>query len=335
MQLKRLGVLPTVVFLGSHSPLSRLLEHGRIQFECLDFPRGSGVLLQPKTFARVVSAHGPDGVILDSIGYAPIALRTSGYRERVVSVEHGSLIERGLSPRKRLVRAITRVGGAWATDIEVAVSDFLLRTLARRTHARQLVRIHNGVDLDEYKPRALPSRDVFTIGWAGRMVWGKGVFELLAATAAVAKETPVQLVLAGDGPDRAAIRRSVERLDLEQDVIFTGTVLDMSSFWAQCDAAAFPTNGLIESFGLAAVEAMACGKPVVASRSGGLAEVVEDGRTGILVEPGDVQRIAAALRRYAHDESLRAEHGRQARADCERRFDIKIAARRYLALFER
>lgn len=335
VQLRKLDVLPTIVFLGSGRPLSSYLEQERIRFECMGLPRGSLVLLRPRSFARAVSAYGRNGVIIDSMGYAPVALRSACYRQRIVSVEHGALIQRRLSPRKRLVRAMTRAGGAWASDVEVAVSDFVLSELVRHSHAKEIVRIHNGVNLDQYRPCTSPSRDEFTIGWAGRMVSGKGVFDLLAAMALTVRVTPARLLLAGDGPDRRAIDQDIKRLGLENHVTLAGQVLDMPTFWAQCDLGVFPTNGLTESFGLAAVEAMACGKPVVASRSGGLGEVVQDGKTGALVDPGDVEGIAAALGRYARDDALRHAHGREARAECERRFDIEETARRYLALFER
>jgi glycosyltransferase involved in cell wall biosynthesis len=126
----------------------------------------------------------------------------------------------------------------------------------------------------------------------------------------------------------------VTHLGLERYVVFAGTTLDIPTFWAGCDVGVFPTNEWIESFGLAAVEAMACGKPVVASRAGGLAEVVHDDTTGLLIRPGDIESLEQALRRYALDETLRALHGRQARQACEKRFDIRDTAKRYLALFD-
>jgi glycosyltransferase involved in cell wall biosynthesis len=334
VQLRKLGVSPTIVFLGSSHPLSSYLEQERIRFECMRFTRGSRVLLRPRSFGHAVSACGRNGVIIDSIGYAPVALRSAGYRQRIVSVEHGGVIQRRLSPRRRLVRAMTRAAGAWASDVEVAVSDFVLSELVRHNHAREIVRIHNGVNLDEYRPRIPSHPDEFTIGWAGRMVPGKGVFDLLEATALIVTKTPARLLLAGDGPDRPAIVRRINRLGLDDHVTLSGQVIDMPSFWAKCDIGAVPTNGLTESFGLAAVEAMACGKPVIASRTGGLGEVVHDGTTGLLVDPGDIRGIAAAIGRYARDDTLRHEHGRQARAVCERRFDLEEIARRYLALVE-
>lgn len=282
----------------------------------------------------MVGSYGADGALLDSSGYVALALRAGGYGKRVVSVEHGALIQEGLSRRQRLVRSIGRTTGVRAIDIEVVVSDFLLQELLRHSHARKVVRVHNGVDLGVFTPRGRSGDDVLSIGWAGRMVPGKGVPELLHAIALLGQDVPVELHLAGDGPDREALQQRVDELQLGGKVVFAGSVLDMGSFWATRDAGVFPTNGSVESFGLAAVEAMACGNPVIASRSGGLQEVVEDGMTGLLVEPGDIEGIAEALRRYALDESLRARHGRAARTACEQRFDIRHTARSYLALFE-
>jgi glycogen synthase len=91
---------------------------------------------------------------------------------------------------------------------------------------------------------------------------------------------------------------------------------------------------LIESFGLVAVEAMACGTPVVATRSGALQETVIHGRTGFLVEPRDTHALAAALLAYLDDPSLVAAHGAAAREWCEERFDIQRCAEAYAGLFQ-
>ena len=331
-------VEPTVVFLGPHRPLSTSLEMHGIPYRTLGLARGSHVLRHPRRFARLVGASGSDGAILDSSGYVAAALRTGGYRGLVVSVEHGVLVQTPtLSRWKRVVRSSDQTMCSWAPDIGVAVSDFVLSALLTHSHPRRVTRIHNGIDLRVFRPAPRPtssSENVFSIGWAGRMVPGKGVSELLRAVSILLREVPVEVRLAGDGPDRGALEDLAEHLGLAPHVFFAGTSLDVTPFWAECDVGAFPTNQWIESFGLAAVEAMACGRPVVASRSGGLEEVVNDGRTGILVEPGDIEGLAAALKRYALDASLRDKHGREAREDCERRFDIKETAAHYLALFE-
>jgi glycosyltransferase involved in cell wall biosynthesis len=336
LHLRQCGVSPTVVFLGPHRPLSRVLEEDGIAYDSAGFERGSSVVVHPRRFARLVESHGQDGTILDSIGYVPVALRAGGYRGRVVSVEHGALLQGDLSVRKRIVRTLGRGSGSWATDIEVAVSDFLLQTILRHRHARQVVRIYNGVDLAAFSPSAgrAGGRRSLAIGWAGRMVAGKGLRELVRAVAILGQRHPVELNLAGDGPQGSAVRQLVDELGLAKQTSFNDWVLDMPSFWAACDIAAFPANNSLESFGLAAAEAMACGKPVIASDAGGFREVVRDGVGGTLVPPGDVKALANALASYAEDPRLLTAQGEEARSVCERRFDLRETARRYRALFE-
>jgi glycosyltransferase involved in cell wall biosynthesis len=330
------AVEPTVVFLGSHRPLSLVLEEHGVPYACTGFRRGSSVVVHPRRFAGLVSSCGPDGAILDSIGYVPLSLRAGGYRGRVVSVEHGALLQRDLGVRKRVARTLGRDLGARATDIEVAVSDFLLDIIRRHRHAAQVVRIYNGVDLEKFKPvpRQTTTDRTLVVGWAGRMVQGKGLAELLRAAARVARNHPIQLNLAGDGPERSAVRRLADELGFARQTTFAGWVLDMPRFWADCDVAVFPASTALESFGLAAAEAMASGKPVIAADAGGFREVVRDRVSGFLVEPGSEDAVAEALSSYASDDGLIARHGREARLVCQQKFDLRDIARRYRALFE-
>jgi glycosyltransferase involved in cell wall biosynthesis len=93
-----------------------------------------------------------------------------------------------------------------------------------------------------------------------------------------------------------------------------------------------PSFEFIESFGMTALEAMACGIPVVASRNGGLTEVVADGYCGMLVNAGDVQALADAIQRYIDEPGLCREHGARARHHCETSFDVRDRAERYITL---
>jgi glycosyltransferase involved in cell wall biosynthesis len=166
------------------------------------------------------------------------------------------------------------------------------------------------------------------------MVPGKGLIELVRALAEVGQRARIHLKMAGDGPERAAVTQLVDELGLTKQTRFSGWVLEMPAFWANCDIAVFPANNALESFGLAAAEAMACGKPVIASDAGGFREVVQDRVTGFLVAPGNTEAIAEALNSYATDDALIAAHGEHGRLVCQRRFDLRDVAQRYRALFE-
>ena len=122
----------------------------------------------------------------------------------------------------------------------------------------------------------------------------KRVLDVVRIFAGVRKAMPAMLVMAGDGPDRDAAEAEVDRLGLTRDVRFLGRVDDVADVLRGADLFLLPTQS--ESFGLAALEAMACGVPVVATRAGGIPEVVVDGETGMLAEAGAVDAmIAAAL----------------------------------------
>ena len=114
-------------------------------------------------------------------------------------------------------------------------------------------------------------------------------------------------------------------------VVFTGRVSNVPTFLRAADIFAFPSE--FEALGLSLVEACACGVPAVATRTGGIVDVIEDGRSGLLVPPGDPLALAAALRRLLTDEELREELGRRGRKVVCSRFDEAAATSRYRALF--
>jgi len=142
------------------------------------------------------------------------------------------------------------------------------------------------------------------------------------------------LRIAGDGPAREMLQELADELGVNGAVEFTGWTLDMPSFWRECDLAVMPSDGSVESFGMAAVEAMACARPVVATANGALPELVDDGVTGLLVPRGDRVALADALVTLTRDSERRRAAGRAARARCEQRFDIRDCAASYVKLFQ-
>lgn len=159
--------------------------------------------------------------------------------------------------------------------------------------------VPNGIDLERFRPvdptafleaHGL-SRDRPLVGYTGRHGYEKRLDELVAAAA----DLDVQLVLGGDGPARRDLERQAERLGA--DVQFLGFLerADLPAFYSALDAFAFPSQ--VETQGLVALEAIACGTPVVAADAGALSQTVEDGETGFHFESGDVADFRATIRR--------------------------------------
>jgi glycosyltransferase involved in cell wall biosynthesis len=116
----------------------------------------------------------------------------------------------------------------------------------------------------------------------------------------------VRLAIAGDGPERSQLERHAADVGLGDRVRFLGAAPrdDVLALFRAADASILSSGW--ENFPHGVVESLAVGTPVLATRAGGVAEVVEDGRNGLLVEPGDADALAAAIRRFFSDDDLRA-----------------------------
>jgi glycosyltransferase involved in cell wall biosynthesis len=137
---------------------------------------------------------------------------------------------------------------------------------------------------------------------AANLVRRKGVDVLLAAVAALAPRSRCALWVAGDGPERAGLEAVAARFGIAERVRFLGRRSDVPDLLEACDVFVLPSRQ--EGLGVAALEAMARGRPVVASQVGGLAEIVIPEQTGLLVRPEDSAALAAALERVIADPDL-------------------------------
>lgn len=198
----------------------------------------------------------------------------------------------------------------------VTVSDYTAGLIERSygVPRRQIHVIPNGIDTGRYAPPARrPARDGCEILYVGRWHARKGVMQLLRAFAfAHAVDRRLRLKLAGAGPLGPALRTESDRLGVSGAVEFLGGLDDAAIIDAYRAADIVCVPSLQEGQGIVALEAQACGAPVVATRAGGLAETVRDHHTGLLVPPGDSAALASAILELAHDEALRCELGRNA-----------------------
>jgi L-malate glycosyltransferase len=161
----------------------------------------------------------------------------------------------------------------------------------------------------------------------------KRVEDVVHIFARVRAEIPLQLHLVGDGPERPRVEALVQSLGMAGDVKFFGESVDVAKVLQASDVFLLPSE--TESFGLGALEAMACGVPVVASKVGGLPEVVLDGETGFLAAVGDVEEMAKHVRRLLSDGDLHARMSRAARDRTEAHFQLEPAVECYQAAYRR
>jgi glycosyltransferase involved in cell wall biosynthesis len=333
-QMRKLGAEATVVFIEDSQPLAARLTSLDLPYRSMGLDRGRDILRHPREYAAEVARAGPDGALLVTCGYMGAALRAGGYHGPIIAVEHGDIL---YEQRSQALQWMTRKSGAWADDIEVAVSDFILKYLRRQPHTGRVRRIYNGINPAHYASDDLSigeeTNASCVIAFAGRLVHGKGPDYLIKAVAELSSIRSIVLLIAGDGPERARLETLAHGLGIGRQVDFIGLKQDMPAVWRMCDIAVVPSAEFIEACPMTPLEAMASGKPVIATRNGGLPELVVDGDTGILVAPGDAFSLVKAIDLYARDKQLRMRHGASGRIRVMERFHIDRCARAYLDLF--
>lgn len=227
-----------------------------------------------------------------------------------------------------------------AADLVVAPSRAFLRQCASALapfSASRLV-IHNGIDPAELDAResrqATHAPGGFILSIASHDEW-KGLDVLIRAMALLRDEgEATRLVLAGDGPLRAELERLAATLKLQQHVQFVGHQPRPSVARLLHECAVFVLPSRSEPFGIVVIEALACGKPVVATTVGGIPEIIQDGANGILVDPEDAHALAAQIRRLLRDPDLRERLGRAGRQRVNDSFQWQHTGERYARAYE-
>ena len=252
----------------------------------------------------------------------------------VVHTFHGHVLKGYFGPgRTAFFRQVER-NLARASDVLVAVSpevrDELVESGIARTEKFTVIRL--GIPLDErlgdptadldYRRLYGIAEDSFVIGWVGRMTGVKdanAVLEIVRAT----RERGVDAVLCmvGDGPDRERLEQVAHDLGIARSTFFVGYQEEIAGYYRLFDAFLLPSVN--EGTPVSAIEALASGTPVVATRVGGVPDVVHDGVDGFLFEPGDTSAAAERLAALAADPRLRARLGESGRAYVRERYSVE------------
>jgi glycosyltransferase involved in cell wall biosynthesis len=163
--------------------------------------------------------------------------------------------------------------------------------------------------------------DGFTVGWIGRMTGVKRTEDVLLAVRRLRERgVDARLCMVGDGPDRDDVEERAHELGIARNCLFLGYQDDVAPFYAAFDALVLASGN--EGTPVSAIEALASGRPVVATRVGGVPDVVRDGENGFLVEAGDVEAMADRLALLAADPGLSARLGETGRARVLPRYSV-------------
>ena len=254
----------------------------------------------------------------------------------------------GLTPSKQALLCHADRLTALASQARlIAVSEYVAACARRRLGLgpSRVEVIYNGIDTCMFHPSVrshrqqiravlgLPESARVVIS-VGRATPQKGQATLLeAARLLLDRAIDVHVLLAGDGPWRARYEALASDLGLNDRAHFLGDRPDIPALLGAADVLALPS--LHEGFGLALVEALACGVPAVASRTGPIPELVREGETGFLIEPGNAKELAASLAVLLLDDDRRRVMGELGREDAVARFSLPNMVRQLEGLYER
>ncbi len=257
-----------------------------------------------------------------------IASILAGCKNTVLTV-HNFIIYREVPTAKKIIyrygeKLLSRVTAKIIT-VSKALRDDLIDNY--QIAPEKITAIYNGIDLSRYRqsPDSTAARakygipaEAVVVGTVARMAPQKGLNYLIEAIPGIktrvsqmSREADILFVLAGDGPLRPELQKLTGQLGIGGTVLFPGFVEDIGELFACLDIFVVPS--IAEGLSITTMEAMAAGLPVIASRAGGLPELVRDGETGLLVEPRDPEGLAEAVARLISDPETRTRFGTNGR----------------------
>lgn len=290
---------------------------------------------------KVLRREQPD-VIQSFLFWANVSARVLGRASRacaVISSYHDVVVGEGW-----LVRTIDRLTVKWAHAI-VCCSEAVRRSLSSRigSESARLTIIPFGLDVARFsagdiagkKELGLAEKGV-VIGTVCRLVEPKkGLAVLLQAVTDLSRRRGIpefQLLIVGDGPARPMLEMMCRDFGIDSRVVFAGERRDVPQLLPLLDAFVHPS--LYEGFGIAILEAMAAGRPVIATSTGGIPEFVDQAKTGLLVEPGNAKGLADAIETVLLNPDEARQMGKRAQAHVCQKFSITGVVRQHEQVYE-
>ncbi len=229
-------------------------------------------------------------------------------------------------------------------DIFVVVSEELKRTLAKKhgIPTKNILNIHNGIETESYRfdpagARTLRqelciSEDTVLVGSVGRLVWQKGFSYFIEAASIVSEKFPdARFVLIGDGEKKEELQQLASLVDMEEKVFFAGFRSNVQQALSAFDIAVI--SSVHEGSPIVLLEAMATGRPTVATALPGIVEVAQHDKEAILVPPADPAQLAQGIITLLQNRKKAALLGNTARRTVESNFDIRVAVKAHEKLY--
>jgi glycosyltransferase involved in cell wall biosynthesis len=287
--------------------------------------------------ARIVRQARPDVVHTHTAkagAVGRVGALLSGCRPVIVHTFHGHVLRGYFGHGGTLVFRAIETALARFTDRLVAVSPEVRDELVRLRVApeRKFSVVRLGIELEsrvrfdgdaaEVRRRHGIPAEKFVVGWFGRMTAVKRTEDLLTALTGLRERgVDALLVLVGDGDDRSHLEQRAHDLGIARSCLFLGYQEDVAAWFAVCDAVILTSAN--EGTPVTIIEALAAGRPVVATKVGGVPDVVEEGETGFLVRMADTHAMAERLEVLARDPARRAEMGRLGRERVLARYSVE------------
>ena len=261
-------------------------------------------------------------------------LARAARRPYLLHVHGGEFMKFYEEESPRLVQRFIRHTLARAALV-IALSEQWRERLQAISPTARIEVVPNGVRLPDIMARRQPPDRAPTLLFIGDLIPAKGVHDLTRAFALIAGRFPrLKLTCAGGG-EAAAIHRLAARLDVRQRIVCPGWLGPQRLRAELAGAAAFALPSYAEGMPMALLEAMSWGLPVIATPVGGVPQVIEHGVNGLLVEPGDIEGIAAAIARLMSDPALRERLGTAARQTIAARFSLDATLDRLGEMYRR
>jgi len=282
----------------------------------------------------VIHAHDPHGVAMAALALSMSGARTPRALPPLIASRRVDFHMKGNALSRWKYRQV---------DCFICASEAIRQmVMADGVSADRAVTIHEGIDLD--RVAAAPRADLHAelwlphhapiVGNVAALVPHKGQRHLIEAAAIVVKRIPdARFVIAGEGELRPVLERQIKEHRLEKHVFLAGFRTDILSVHKAFDV--FVMSSVTEGLGTSLLDAMACAKPIVATRAGGMPEVVVDGRTGLLVPPRDHEAMADAIVALLRDEALRKRMGAAGQARVREQFSAERMVQETLSAYQR